>query len=98
MPDLSGHILMLEDVGEYLYRIDRAMFAIVANEGIRNAAGIKLGRISDIPENDRPFGQSEEEIVKDWCARAGISYRGRADIGHDAANKVAPFGGPLRQV
>lgn len=98
MPDLSGHILMLEDVGEYLYRIDRAMFAIVANEGIRNAAGIKLGRISDIPENDRPFGQNEEEIVKDWCARAGISYRGRADIGHDAANKVAPFGGPLRQV
>lgn len=93
MPDLSRHILMLEDVGEYLYRIDRAMFTIIADQGIKKAAGIMLGRVSDIPENDRPFGQTEEEIVKDWCARAGVSYLGRADIGHDAANKIVPFGG-----
>ena len=84
---------MIEDVGEYLYRIDRAMFSIIADPGVRNAAGIMLGRVSDIPENDRPFGQSEEEIIKHWCARAGVSYLGRADIGHDAANKIVPFGG-----
>ena len=93
MPDLSDHILMLEDVGEYLYRIDRAMFTIIADQGIKKAEGIMLGRVSDVPENDRPFGQTEEEIVKDWCARAGVSYLGRADIGHDAANKIVPFGG-----
>lgn len=92
LPDLSGHVIMLEDVGEYLYRIDRAMFAITANKGVRKAAGIMLGRVSDIPENDRPFGQNEEEIVKDWCGRIGVPYLGRADIGHDAANKVVPFG------
>ena len=92
MPDLSGHIIMLEDVGEYLYRIDRAMFSIMGDKGIQNAAGIMLGRVSDITENDRPFGQSEEEIVKDWCKRAGVPYLGRADIGHDAGNKVVPFG------
>jgi muramoyltetrapeptide carboxypeptidase len=91
-PDLSGHVIMLEDVGEYLYRIDRAMFAITASKGVRQAAGIMLGRISDIPENDRPFGQSEEEIVKDWCGRIGVPYLGRADIGHDSANKIVPFG------
>jgi len=28
----------------------------------------------------------------DWCGRAGIPYLGRADIGHDSANKVVPFG------
>ena len=92
MPDLSGHVIMLEDVGEYLYRIDRAMFAIMANAGVRRAAGIMLGRVSAIPENDRPFGQNEEEIVKDWCARARVPWLGRADIGHDAANKIVPFG------
>ena len=96
MPDLSGHIIMLEDVGEYLYRIDRAMFSIIGDTNIRKAAGIMLGRISDVPENDRPFGQTEEEIIKDWCARANIPYLGRADIGHDAANKIVPFGA-LRQ-
>ncbi len=91
-PDLSGHIVLLEDVSEYLYSIDRAMFAILSSPKLRHAAGVKLGRISDIPENDRPFGQSEEEIVAYWCARAGVAYLGRADIGHDADNKVVPFG------
>ncbi len=92
MPDLSGHVIMLEDVSEYLYRIDRAMFSIMGDRGVKNAKGIMLGRVSDIPENDRPFGKSEEEIVKDWCARAGVAYLGRADIGHDADNKIVPFG------
>jgi len=92
MPDLSGHILMLEDVGEYLYRIDRAMFTIIADPGIKKAAGIMLGRVIDVPENDRPFGQTEEEITQYWCAKAGVPYLGRADIGHDAANKIVPFG------
>lgn len=92
MPDLAGHIIMLEDVGEYLYRLDRAMFSIMGDKGVRHAAGIMLGRVSDIPENDRPFGASEEEIIRDWCARHAVPYLGRADIGHDADNKIVPFG------
>ncbi len=92
-PDLSGHVVLLEDVSEYLYSIDRAMFAIASSPKLRDATGIKLGRISDIPENDRPFGHSEEDIFAYWCARAGVPYLGRADIGHDADNKVVPFGG-----
>lgn len=92
MPDLSGHTIMLEDVGEYLYRTDRAMFSIVGDKGVQNAAGVMLGRLSDVPENDRPFGESEEEIIAHWCNRAGIPYLGRADIGHDSDNKIVPFG------
>lgn len=95
MPDLSGHIIMLEDVSEYLYRIDRAMFSITGNPHIQNALGILLGRISDVPENDRPFGQTDEELIKNWCARKNLPYLGRADIGHDADNKIVPFGTTL---
>ncbi|MEZ5894168.1 MAG: LD-carboxypeptidase [Parvularculaceae bacterium] len=91
-PDLSGHVVMLEDVGEYLYRIDRAMFAIMGSNAMRNAASVMLGRLSDVPENDRPFGSTDEEIFQYWCARAHVPYLGRADIGHDAANKIVPFG------
>lgn len=91
-PDLSGHVLMLEEVGEYLYRIDRALFHITSSATVRSVKGIKLGRVSDVPENDKPFGASEEDIVRYWCAKAGIAYLGRADIGHDVENKVVPFG------
>jgi len=91
-PDLSGCVVMLEDISEYLYRIDRAMFSIMADPGVRRAAGLKLGRLADVPENDRPFGANEEEIVQYWCRRARVPYLGRADIGHDAQNKIVPFG------
>jgi muramoyltetrapeptide carboxypeptidase len=91
-PDLSGHTLLLEDVGEYLYRLDRALFQITSSANVRSVKGIKLGRVSDVPENDKPFGANEEEIVRYWCAKAGIAYLGRADIGHDVENKVVPFG------
>jgi muramoyltetrapeptide carboxypeptidase len=79
-------------VGEYLYRLDRALFQITSSANVRSVKGIKLGRVSDVPENDKPFGANEEEIVRYWCAKAGIAYLGRADIGHDVENKVVPFG------
>jgi muramoyltetrapeptide carboxypeptidase len=92
LPDLSGHVLMLEEVGEYMYRIDRALAQITSNPAVRAAAGIRLGRCSDIPSNDPDFGRDEEDVTREWCARSGIEWLGRADIGHDVANKVVPFG------
>ena len=83
---------MLEEVEEQLYAIDRALFHITENRDIRKIAGIRLGRCSAIPDNDPPFQQTPEEIARHWCARSGIAYLGSADIGHDAANKIVPFG------
>jgi muramoyltetrapeptide carboxypeptidase len=93
-PDLDGHVLLLEEVSEYMYRTDRSMFHITSNPLVRRVAGIKLGRCSLVPPNDPDFGESEEQVVRYWCTRAGIPYLGRADIGHDSQNKVVPFGRP----
>jgi muramoyltetrapeptide carboxypeptidase len=92
LPDLSGHLLLLEEVSEPLYRIDRALGQIMSVPAIRRAAGILLGRCSEIVANDPDFGKTEEEATRDWCARSGIPYLGRADIGHDTGNKVVRFG------
>jgi muramoyltetrapeptide carboxypeptidase len=91
-PDLAGHVLMVEDVGEYMYRLDRLFFHVTSSPGIRRVAGLRLGRCSDIPVNDIDFGMTEEAVARFWCQRAGIEYLGRADIGHDAANKIVPLG------
>jgi len=90
MPDLSGHVVLVEEVSEHLYAIDRLFFHVTQHLG--GIAGLRLGRVSDVPENDRPFGAEPEDIARYWCGRAGIPYLGRADIGHDVANKIVPFG------
>jgi muramoyltetrapeptide carboxypeptidase len=90
-PDLAGQVLMLEEVSEALYRIDRSLFHITSNPGIRRCAGIRLGRCSLIPENDPDFGMEAEQVARFWCERSQIPWLGRADIGHDADNKLVPF-------
>ena len=91
-PDLSDHVLMLEEISEQMYRIDRALFHITSNQAVRKVKGIRLGRCSDILPNDPEFGASETDVVKYWCRISGIPYLGRADIGHDIHNKIVPFG------
>ena len=91
-PNLSGHVLMLEEVSEHMYRIDRALMHITSVTAIRRVTGIRLGRCSDVPANDPDFGQTEEQIARHWCEVSGIPYLGRADIGHDVDNKIVPFG------
>src|SRR5690606_24912590 len=83
-PDIAGHVLLLEEVAEYAYRTDRALFHLTAQPGIRRIAGLRLGRVSEVPANDPDFGVAAEEIARFWCAEAGIEWLGRADIGHDA--------------
>jgi muramoyltetrapeptide carboxypeptidase len=91
-PDLSGHVLMLEEVSEHTYRTDRSMFHLTGSAAIRAVAGIRLGRCSLVPDNDPDFGDNEEDVVRFWCERSGIRYLGAADIGHDSDNKIVPFG------
>jgi muramoyltetrapeptide carboxypeptidase len=91
-PPLAGHVLLLEEVGEYMYRLDRYLFHITSSAAVREVVGIRLGRVSATLANIPEFGAAEEEVIMGWCARSGIPYLGRADIGHDVDNKVVPFG------
>jgi muramoyltetrapeptide carboxypeptidase len=90
-PDLAGRVLMIEEVAEEMYRIDRSMFHVTSSANVRACAGLKLGRCAPIPDNVPDFGADEETIARYWCDVAGIAWLGRADIGHDAGNAVAPF-------
>ncbi len=92
LPDLTDHVLMIEDVSEPLYRIDRMLFQLAHATQLKGIAGIRLGRISDIQPNDPPWQGTAEEMIMRWAAEMGVPYLGPADIGHDAANKVVPFG------
>ncbi|WP_223276268.1 S66 peptidase family protein [Sphingomonas daechungensis] len=90
-PDFTGVDLLIEDVSEHHYRIDRTMFHVTGSANIRKVARLRLGRVGDIPDNDPDFGRDEVAIVHEWCKRSGVPFGGRADIGHDVLNRVVPF-------
>jgi len=61
--DYSGKILFIEDVGEYLYSIDRMLFTLKRAGKLQNLAGLIVGGFTGIKDNDIPFGQNVPEIV-----------------------------------
>lgn len=90
MPNLAGHEVLVEEVGEYEYAIDRLFFHVFQH--LPDIAALRLGEVTGVPVNDRPFGAEVEDIARYWCERAAVEYRGRAAIGHTAANRIVPFG------
>lgn len=97
-PPFEDHVLMLEEVGEYMYRLDRYLFHVTSSAAVRKVAGIRLGRVSAVLANNPEFGEVEDQMMRQWCARAGIPYLGHADIAHDSDNKIVPFGRTVRTV
>ena len=92
LPDLTDHVLMIEEVSEPLYRIDRMLFQLAHATQLKGVAGVRLGAVRDIQANDPPWDESLEAMMTRWCAAMGVPYLGRATIGHDADNHVVPFG------
>ena len=92
LPDLTDHLLLLEEVSEPMYRIDRMLFTIAHATQLKGLAGVRLGMIKDVIENDPPWQGTDEEMIRRWCGEMGVPYLGRAVIGHDKNNGVVPFG------
>ncbi|WP_260607342.1 S66 peptidase family protein [Chitinophaga polysaccharea] len=59
----KGKILLLEDIGEYRYNVDRMMYNLKRAGWLDNLAGLVVGAFTDGQETDTPFGQSEYEII-----------------------------------
>jgi muramoyltetrapeptide carboxypeptidase len=92
LPDLTDHVLMIEDVSEPLYRIDRMLFTVANATQLKGVAGVRLGIVNAIQANDPPWGKTLEAMMDRWCRDMGVPYLGRAEIGHAQSNHVVPFG------
>lgn len=60
-----GRILFIEDVGEYLYNIDRMMYQLKRSGKLSKLAGLIVGGFTDTKDSERPFGQTAYEIIRD---------------------------------
>ena len=76
--DYSGKILFMEDVGEYLYSIDRMMYTLKRAGKLKNLAGLVVGGFTALKDNDIPFGftvpQIIIELVKEYNYPVGFDF------------------------
>lgn len=58
-----GRILFIEDIGEYLYNVDRMMYQLKRAGKLKNLAGLIIGGFSDMKDTERPFGADVYTII-----------------------------------
>ncbi|SDI05795.1 S66 peptidase family protein [Mucilaginibacter sp. P25] len=61
--DYNNKVLFIEDVGEYLYSVDRMLRMLDRAGKLKKLAGLVVGGFTDIKDNDIPFGQTVSQIV-----------------------------------
>jgi len=66
--DTTGKILFIEDVGEYIYNVDRMMVQLQRAGMLANLAGLVVGSFTEMKDTITPFGQQVYDAIHDKIA------------------------------
>lgn len=88
----SGKILFLEDLDEYLYHIDRMMVSLKRAGKLSHLEGLVVGGLTDMKDNQVPFGKTAEEIILDAVKEYDYPVCFGFPAGHTTKNLALPFG------
>ena len=92
LPDLTGSILVLEDVGEAPYRVDRMLTQWRSAGLLQHLAGVACGRFSWAKDDILPGDFTMEEILEERLGDLGIPLVLNLPVGHGLPNEALPLG------
>jgi len=87
-----GRILFLEDVGEYLYNIDRMMYQLKRSGKLSKLAGLIVGGFTDMKDTTQPFGQTAYEIIRDVVSEYDYPVCFGFPVSHEKENYALKIG------
>lgn len=87
--DTRGKILLIEDLDEYLYHIDRMMQALKRAGMFEGLAGLVVGGMTEMHDNTVPFGHTAEQIVMEAVAGHHFPVAFGAPFGHLGDNNLS---------
>ena len=90
--DTDGKVLLVEDLDEYLYHIDRMMLSLRRSGKLSRIKALLVGHLSDMHDNSVPFGRTAEEIVADCCRGMGFPVIFHVPVGHLSDNRAFRMG------
>ncbi len=85
--DLKGKILFLEDLDEYIYHIDRMIINLKRVGWFDQIVGLIIGGLTDMNDNDIPFGKSALEIVLEHTKEYSFPICTNFPAGHITDNQ-----------
>lgn len=94
-PPIAGAILLLEDIGEATYRIDRLLSGLRLTGALHQIKGVVLGDfVGCEPRNERE--PKIEEVLADRLGDLGVPVLSGLPIGHGKRNVAVPLGARVR--
>jgi muramoyltetrapeptide carboxypeptidase len=90
--DTDGTILFLEDIGEYLYNVDRMLWQLKRSGKLKKLKGLILGGFTDMKDTERPFGKQMDEILQEVVGDAAYPVCYHFPVSHERENYALKIG------
>lgn len=90
--DTKNKILFLEDVGEYIYNIDRLFMQLKRAGKLDNLKGLIIGGFTEMKDTTIPFGQHVYELIKDKVAEYNYPVCFDFPVSHSDRNYALKVG------
>ena len=90
--DCADKILFIEDLDEYLYHVDRMMMNLKRNGCLQSLKGIIVGAMTEMKDNEIPWGRNALEIIEDNVKGLNIPIIYNCPAGHIRDNRALIFG------
>ncbi len=88
----KGRILFLEDIGEYLYNIDRMFYQLKRSGKLDKLAGLIIGGFTDSKDTERPFGKTAYEIIHEVVKEYDYPICFNFPVSHEKENYALKVG------
>ena len=88
----KNKILFIEDIGEYIYQVDRMLYQLKRSGKLKDLAGLIVGGFSDIKDTDRPFGKTVYELVNEIVADYNYPVCFGFAVSHEKENYALKVG------
>ena len=92
LPDMDGAILVLEDVGEDLYRVDRMLAHLRMAGVLDRVAGVAVGRFTELQRDMSDGALGFDEVLATYFLPLGIPVAHGFPVGHIDDQWTLPLG------
>ncbi|WP_431907027.1 S66 peptidase family protein [Micromonospora carbonacea] len=89
MPDLTGAVLLVEDVQEPPYKVDRMLTQLRRSGALDGLAGVAVGQFTDCADG---WDTTVVDVLTDRLGDLGVPVLGGLPIGHGHAQLTIPVG------